>query len=275
MSILFGPRLLGIKEFNELPLKLFGSELASALAAIDQAYIVIADCCRFELRCDLCRNASRHVRSAGHWRADLSLWRWHDVGAAHSRQGVVSIYTVGRTFLLELLLAEMRNHRVRFADSAKAPALTTNWWHLSPSSARAVLSTNARRAGMTISPCLSPCWPGPPSICISMPGPARSSTSTGPIGRGKTMVGEPSVDEDTRRLTGAVYQVDGPRHRRQHPTPAAIKYATLQLWYFLDRLSGLATHLPRARPVLGRLVCTRRSRICRIQFLKLLRIKYQ
>ncbi len=36
------------------------------------------------------------------------------------RHGVIPVYNVGRTFLFDLLLAELRNHRVRFADSAES-----------------------------------------------------------------------------------------------------------------------------------------------------------
>ena len=36
------------------------------------------------------------------------------------RHGVVPVYHVGRTFLFELLLAELRNERVRFANSAES-----------------------------------------------------------------------------------------------------------------------------------------------------------
>src|SRR5271155_2961913 len=44
---LFDPRLLGVRAFVELPLKLYGSELANELAAIDQSYnrdcLIVAD----------------------------------------------------------------------------------------------------------------------------------------------------------------------------------------------------------------------------------------
>jgi hypothetical protein len=48
-----------------------------------------------------------------------------DVGRAHDRStamigGAVLVYNVGRTFLLELLLAEFRNQYIRLPDSPEA-----------------------------------------------------------------------------------------------------------------------------------------------------------
>lgn len=119
--ILFGPRLLGVKEFIELPLKLYGSELANALAAIDQAYnrdcLIVADLSNDATYAEtLVDTFGRRVVGVQIGRSgNGTTWERRTVG-----QGVVPVYNVGRTFLLELLLAEMRNHRVRFADSAES-----------------------------------------------------------------------------------------------------------------------------------------------------------
>ena len=48
-------------------------------------------------------------------------------------------------------------------------ALLSDLWHSSPSSARAARSINVRLGSTMISPFLSPCWPGPLSICIWTP----------------------------------------------------------------------------------------------------------
>lgn len=116
-----GSRLLGVKEFAELPLGLYGSELANKLASIVQAYngdcLIVADLTRdptygetlFDTfgRCIIGVQIGRF--------GDGTTWQQRRV-----RNGVIPVYNVGRTFLLELLLSEMRNHRVRFADSAES-----------------------------------------------------------------------------------------------------------------------------------------------------------
>jgi len=116
-----GSRLLGIKEFRELSVGLYGSELANALAAIDQTYN--RDCL---IVADLSNDATY-----GETLYDMFGPRVIGVQIGRSgdgrtgdprrvRHGFIPVYNIGRTFLLELLLAELRNHRVRFADSAES-----------------------------------------------------------------------------------------------------------------------------------------------------------
>ena len=69
----------------------------------------------------------------------------------------LSVYNVGRTSLLELLLAEMRNNKIHLLIVGKVYAPMSNLWHWSPSSARAVQFINVRPGTTMISPCLSPC----------------------------------------------------------------------------------------------------------------------
>ena len=116
-----GARLLGIKEFVELPVGLYGSELANALAAIDQTYnrdcLIVADLSNDATYGEtLFDTFGRRVVGVQIGRSgDGTTWEQRRV-----RHGVIPVYNVGRTFLIELLLAEMRDNRVRFANSAES-----------------------------------------------------------------------------------------------------------------------------------------------------------
>ena len=116
-----GSRLLGVNEFVELPVGLYGSELASALAAIDQTYnrdcLIVAD-----LSNDATYGETLYD-TFGPRVVGVQIGRSGDGTTCQPRRvrhGFILVYNVGRTFLLELLLAELRNHRVRFADSAES-----------------------------------------------------------------------------------------------------------------------------------------------------------
>lgn len=114
-----GLRLLGIKEFWELPLGLYGSELANALSAIDQLYnrdcLIVADLSGDPTYGETLfdtfgrRIVGVHIGPSGNG----TTWEQRRV-----KNGVIPVYHVGRTYLLELLLAELRNERIRFASSA-------------------------------------------------------------------------------------------------------------------------------------------------------------
>jgi hypothetical protein len=114
-----GARLVGIKEFAELPVGMYGSELANALAAIDQTYN--RDCL---IVADLSNDATYGETlfdTFGRRVVGIQIGRSGDGTTCEQRRvrhGVIPVYNVGRTFLLELLLAEMRDHRIRFANSA-------------------------------------------------------------------------------------------------------------------------------------------------------------
>jgi hypothetical protein len=116
-----GPRLLGVKEFVELPLGLYGSELANKLAAIDQTYnhdcLIVADLSHDATYGEtLFDTFGRRVIGVQIGRfGDGTTWAQRPV-----RHGAILVYNVGRTFLLELLLAELRDGRVRFANSAES-----------------------------------------------------------------------------------------------------------------------------------------------------------
>jgi hypothetical protein len=116
-----GSPLLGIKEFVELPIGLYGSELANALAAIDQIYN--RDCL---IVADLSNDATYGETlfdTFGRRVVGVQIGRSGDGTTCEQRpvrHGAIPLYNVGRTFLLELLLAEMRDNRIRFPDSAES-----------------------------------------------------------------------------------------------------------------------------------------------------------
>jgi hypothetical protein len=113
----YGRRLLGIGEAAELPQHLYGSSLASALAAVDARHgrnaLIVAD-----LSNDATYTEVLHERF-GPWVIGLHIGRSGDGISFDRRQvkrGWVPIYPIGRTALLELFLSELRSDEVRFAD---------------------------------------------------------------------------------------------------------------------------------------------------------------
>ena len=113
-----GPRLLGIKELEELPKGLYGSQRASALAAIDRRYknnaLIVADLSNDATYGETLFDTFGPVRVIG-----LQISRFGD-GITRElrpvRGGVILVYTIGRTQLLELFHTEMQNDQVRFVD---------------------------------------------------------------------------------------------------------------------------------------------------------------
>jgi hypothetical protein len=113
------PRRLGVKEFIELPRGLYGSARASELAAIDRRYhsnsLIVADLSNDVTYGEVLhytfgqRVIGAHIGRSG----DGMNYELRQVG-----NGAIPIYTVGRTYLLELLHSEMQSNVVRFADSA-------------------------------------------------------------------------------------------------------------------------------------------------------------
>ncbi len=112
-----GSRLLAVKEFVELPVGMYGSKLANALVQIDQNYN--RDCLYVV---DLSNDATygeTMFDTFGRRVIGVQIGRSGDGTTGVPRQvrnGFIPVYNVGRTFLLELLLAEMRDHRVLFAS---------------------------------------------------------------------------------------------------------------------------------------------------------------
>lgn len=112
-----GPRRLGIKELIELPQGLYGSELANALAAIDCNYnrdaLIVADLSNDATYAETLINTfgprviGVHIGPHG----DGTTFERRNVG-----NSAISVYAVGRSYLFDLLLSELRSNQVRFVD---------------------------------------------------------------------------------------------------------------------------------------------------------------
>ncbi len=113
----FQPRLLGIRELHELPQGLYGSARASALAAIDRSYnsnaLIVADLSNDATYAEVLFDTFG-ARVIG-----VQISRYGDGMNCERRpvkNSAMLIYTIGRTFLIELLHSEMQSDQVRFAD---------------------------------------------------------------------------------------------------------------------------------------------------------------
>lgn len=113
-----GLRVLGVQEAVELPLGLYGSELANALAAIDQAYdrncLIVADLSNDPTYAETLSDSfgPRVIGVQIGRYGEGTTWDMRRV-----RNGAIPVYNVGRTFLFDLLHAELRDQRVRFAPT--------------------------------------------------------------------------------------------------------------------------------------------------------------
>jgi hypothetical protein len=118
---LFGPQLLGVKEFLELPLELYGSQLANEVAKIDQKYnrdcLIVADLSNDPTYAESLfdtfgpRIVGVQIGRSG----DGTTFQCRPV-----RNSAVLVYQIGRTFLLELLLAQLRDRQIRFVNGAES-----------------------------------------------------------------------------------------------------------------------------------------------------------
>jgi hypothetical protein len=113
------PRRLGIKECIEFPAGLYGSARASALAEIDRRYnsnsLIIADLSNDATYGEVLFN------TFGQRVIGLHIGRSGDGMSFEKRlvgNGAMPVYTIGRTYLLELLHNELQPGLVRFVDSA-------------------------------------------------------------------------------------------------------------------------------------------------------------
>jgi hypothetical protein len=114
----FEQRLLGIAELEELPQGLYGSARASTLAMIDRRHgsnaLIVAD-----LSNDA-TYAEALYETFGSRVIGLQITR-HGDGSCFERRpvknGVMLVYTVGRTYLLELYQSELQSDLVRIVDS--------------------------------------------------------------------------------------------------------------------------------------------------------------
>ena len=115
------PSLLGIRELEELPQGLYGSARASALATIDRRYysdaLIVADLSNDATYAEVL------FETFGPRVIGLQISRGGD-GLNPERRPVKNsamlIYTIGRTYLLELFHAELQSDLVRFVDGPMA-----------------------------------------------------------------------------------------------------------------------------------------------------------
>src|SRR5437588_3266902 len=111
------PRLLGIAELEELRQGLYGSARASELATIDRRYgsnaLIVADLSNDPTYAEVL------YETFGPRVIGVQISRHGDGMNAERRpvkQGAMLVYTIGRTYLLELLHSEMQSDQVRFVD---------------------------------------------------------------------------------------------------------------------------------------------------------------
>ncbi len=106
--------LIGMKEFEELPLGLYGSVRADALAMVDRRYdyktLIVADLSNDATYAEpLFERFGRRLiglRITNHGDGMTADWR-------QVKNGGIWFYTIGRTYLLDILLREMQNETVR------------------------------------------------------------------------------------------------------------------------------------------------------------------
>lgn len=117
-----GRRLLGVTSAEELPQNLYGSARANALAAVDARYhrngLIIVDLSNDATYAEVL------AETFGPRVIGVHISRFGDGTGREIREckhGYIPVYHVGRTYLLELLQAELCADQVRFRDS---PAMT-------------------------------------------------------------------------------------------------------------------------------------------------------
>jgi len=111
------PGLIGIKDFHEFPLGLSGHARADALAAIDRHFghkaLIVVDVSNDETYAEVLverfgeRVIGLHITRHG----DGQKGDWRPV-----KNGRFRVYTIGRTYLLDLLFREMQTNKVRILD---------------------------------------------------------------------------------------------------------------------------------------------------------------
>jgi hypothetical protein len=113
----YGRHLLGIEEATELPQNHYGHALANALMAVDARHgrnaLIVADLSNDPTYAEVLhetfgpRVIGLHISRSG----DGMTFQRRPV-----KHGAIPVYPIGRTYLLELLLGELRSGEVRFAN---------------------------------------------------------------------------------------------------------------------------------------------------------------
>lgn len=115
----FEPPRIGIVEARELPQQIFGHARASALAEVDRRYdsngLILADLSQDP------SYAEALYETFGNRVIGLHITRYGDGQTAERRpvgHGSMLVYTIGRTYLFDLLLAQFQASQVRLSQSA-------------------------------------------------------------------------------------------------------------------------------------------------------------
>jgi len=113
----YGQRLLGISEATELQQGLFGSARASALAAVDRRHhhnaLIVADLSNDATYAETLKDTfgPRVIGLQISRGGDGMNAEWRAVGHGH-----LPVYTIGRTYLIELFQSELQSDLIRIAD---------------------------------------------------------------------------------------------------------------------------------------------------------------
>ena len=174
------PSLLGIKEAEELPQGLFGSARASALAVVDRRHhndaLIVAD-----LSNDA-TYAETLLETFGPRVIGLQISRHGDGMIAEWRpveHGHLPVYTIGRTYLIELFHSELQSDLVRIADVPMLRQAYEQLVNLELEYREGGRSIPVHRVNTMTWASLAPCWPGRPGIRICHLGAEISSTHAG------------------------------------------------------------------------------------------------
>jgi hypothetical protein len=110
----YGPKLIGISELQELSQGLFGSARASELAVVDRRYqnntLIVADLSNDATYAEVLyttfgrRVIGVHITRAGDGMS--SEYR-------HAGRGVIPVYTIGRSYLIDLMLNDLQVDQLR------------------------------------------------------------------------------------------------------------------------------------------------------------------
>jgi hypothetical protein len=113
----FQPPLIGVKHAAELPQGLYGHTLANELARIDRMFhsnaLIVADLSRDDSYAEIL------YQTFGRRVIGLQISRYGDGSEGSWRpvqNGTMPFYTIGRTYLIDLLLGQLQANQVRFAN---------------------------------------------------------------------------------------------------------------------------------------------------------------
>ncbi len=211
-----GPPRLGIAELEELAQGLYGSARASALAVIDRRYN-----CNALIVADLSNDATYAeilFETFGPRVIGLHISRNGDGANAERRpvkNGAMLVYTIGRSYLIELLHSELQSDQVRFVDGPTSRRAYEQLMGLETEMRESRSSIAARPDNTMTSASPVRCWPGRRGIRICRFGSARRSRRAGRASRVKATVGEPL------RNDRVMFPLPGLNQRNQNIKPIA------------------------------------------------------